>query len=169
MVLRKQTSAKSFDYCSTSQPKWRRAELFPFRISASRRCRARQIPYVGTCSELLAAFIDHSASSSQPSCGTPFQECRKGSLARSLSLSLLKFRPALSSVRKGFRRASAPRIVAVYVGGCGIAARRLRVYAAFGAPSTSSVRPCSTISPACMTMTLSHRTRTTLRSWETNK
>jgi hypothetical protein len=56
-----------------------------------------------------------------------------------------------------------------YIGGCGIAARRSRVYSAFGATSTSSVAPCSTISPARMTMTRSHSRRTTLRSWETNR
>ena len=37
------------------------------------------------------------------------------------------------------------------------------------ADSTRSVGPCSTIRPARMTMTRSHRSRTTLRSWDTNR
>src|SRR5262245_42791246 len=53
--------------------------------------------------------------------------------------------------------------------GWGMAARRSRVYCACGETRISSVGPCSTMRPACMTMTRSHNRRTTLRSWETNR
>src|SRR5262249_48724689 len=53
--------------------------------------------------------------------------------------------------------------------GWGMAAKRSRVYCACGETRISSVGPCSTMRPACMTMTRSHNSRTTLRSWETNR
>src|SRR4029077_14919609 len=53
--------------------------------------------------------------------------------------------------------------------GWGIAARRSRVYCAEGATRTCSVGPCSTMRPAFMTMTRSHSSRTTLRSWDTKR
>ena len=53
--------------------------------------------------------------------------------------------------------------------GCGTAARRSRVYCACGEPRICAVGPCSTMRPAHMTMTRSHKSRTTLRSWETNR
>src|SRR5262249_27113963 len=119
--------------------------------------------------------------------GTGFCSC-----ARRLSFAFARFgslghlRSAPKSLHRPFRRKQEPSLTPPGVpafggtkgtaflhplreGRVGMAARRSRVYCACGETRISSVGPCSTMRPACMTMTRSHNNRTTLRSWETNR